>query len=324
MASKKAKRTWLVIGILLVIGGLWATALTISAFSEGFSGGYAAGGGEFEEILLEEGDSTNKIAMINVIGEIFSDPEGGAMGATDFNILGQLDQAVDDPDVVGIILNIDTPGGGVLASDAIYNRVSDIAEDMPVIALMGDTAASGGYYISAGATEIIAHRFTWTGSIGVIAMIPNFTEAAGKLGISTTVIKSGALKDIGSPFREMTEEERGLFQTLIDEAYNGFVQVVAEGRDLPEARVREIADGRIYSGIQARELGLVDRLGDRETAFNRVKRLADDKDASLVVYRPVTGLFDQLPFLGFSSPADEIKEDLGISRKPGAAYLWIP
>ena len=324
MASKKAKRTWLIIGILVVIVGLWATALAISAFSEGFSGGYAAGAGEFEEILLEEGDSTNKIAMINVIGEIFSDPEGGALGATDFNILGQLDQAVDDPDVIGIILNVDTPGGGVLASDAIYNRVADIAEDMPVIALMGDTAASGGYYISAGATEIIAHRFTWTGSIGVIAMIPNLSEAAGKLGIGMTVVKSGALKDLGSPFREMTEQERGLFQTLIDEAYTGFVQVVSEGRDLPEARVREIADGRIYSGLQARELGLVDRLGDRETAFNRAKRLADDEDASLVVYQPVVGLFDDLPFLGFSSAADELKEELGIARKPGAAYLWIP
>jgi protease-4 len=324
MASKKAKRTWLVIGILVVIVGLWATALAISAFSEGFSGGYAAGGGEFEEILLEEGDSTNKIAMVNVIGEIFSDPEGGAPGATDFNILGQLDQAVDDPNVVGIILNVDTPGGGVLASDAIYNRVAEIAEDMPVIAIMGDTAASGGYYISAGATEIIAHRFTWTGSIGVIAMIPNLSEAAGKLGIGMTVVKSGALKDLGSPFREMTEEERALFQTLIDEAYNGFVEVVSDGRDLPEARVREIADGRIYSGLQARELGLVDRLGNRETAFNRVKRLADDEDASLVVYQPVAGLFDNLPFLGFSSAADELKEELGISRKPGAAYLWIP
>lgn len=324
MASKKAKRTWLVIGILVVVGGLWATALAISAFSEGFSGGYAAGAGEFEEVLLEEGDSTNKIAMINVIGEIFSDPEGGALGATDFNILSQLDQAEDDPNVVGIIVNIDTPGGGVLASDAIYNRISEIAEDLPVVALMGDTAASGGYYIAAGATEIIAHRFTWTGSIGVIAMIPNLTEAAGKLGIGMTVIKSGALKDLGSPFRDMTDEERALFQTLIDEAYDGFVGVVADGRDLPEDRVRELADGRIYSGQQARELDLVDRLGDRETAFDRARRLADDEDASLVVYQPVLGLFDNLPFLGFSSPAEEIKQELGISRKPGAAYLWIP
>ncbi|CAN5890709.1 signal peptide peptidase SppA [soil metagenome] len=324
MASKKAKRTWLAVGILVMIVGLWVTALVISSFAGSFSGGYASGAGEFEEILLEEGDSTNKIAMVNVIGEIFSDPEGGAAGATDYNILNQLKQAEEDPDVVGIILNVDSPGGGVLASDAIYNRVSEIAEDLPVVALMGDTAASGGYYVSAGATEIIAHRFTWTGSIGVIATIPNFTEAAGKLGIGMTVIKSGALKDIGSPFRDMTEEERALFQGLIDEAYNGFVEVVAEGRDMPEDQVRELADGRIYSGLQAEELDLVDRLGDRETAFNRAKRLAGDDDASLVVYQPIAGLFDNLPFLGFSNAADEIKGELGISRKPGAAYLWIP
>lgn len=324
MASSGAKRAWWIIGILIVVVGLWATAIFVSNIGDAFSGGYAAGEGEFEEVLLEEGDSTNKIAMINVIGEIYSDPEGGSSGATDYNIISQLEQAEDDPDVVGIILNVDSPGGGVLASDAIYRRVSEVAEDLPVVALMGDTAASGGYYISAGATEIIAHRFTWTGSIGVIASIPNFTEAAGKLGIGMTVVKSGALKDIGSPFREMTEEERALFQTLIDEAYTGFVQVVAEGRDIPEDRVRQIADGRIYSGIQAKELDLVDRLGDRNTAFTRAKRLADDKDASLVVYRPVAGLFDDLPFLGFNSAADDIKEELGISRKPGAAYLWIP
>lgn len=322
MASKGAKRAWLIVGILFVVVCLWVVALAISGFSEGLSGSSADG--EYDEVLLEEGDSLDKIVMINVIGEIFSDPEGTSSGATDHNIVQQLELAEEDPDVVGIILNVDSPGGGVLASDAIYNKVGEVAEDLPVIALMGDTAASGGYYISAGATEIVAHRFTWTGSIGVIATIPNFTEAAGKLGIGMSVIKSGALKDLGSPFRAMTDEERALFQTLIDEAYSGFVKVVSDGRDIPEDRVRQIADGRIYSGIQAKELGLVDRLGDRDTAFNRAKRLADSKDASLVVYQPVQGLFDSLGFFGASSTADEIKSELGIPRKPGAAYLWIP
>lgn len=324
MASKRTKRILLGTLAVVVLGGLWAVALAVSDFSRGFSG---AGDGDFEEVLLEEGDDpTEKVVMVNIIGEIFSDPEGGAPGATDANIIQQLERAEDDPNTEAIILNVDTPGGGVLASDAIHDKVSDIAEDMPVIALMGDTAASGGYYISAPATEIIAHRFTWTGSIGVIAMIPNVTEAAGKLGVSMAVVKSGALKDLGSPFRDMTDEERAVFQTLIDEAYNGFVQVVAEGRDLPEDRVRELADGRIYSGIQAEELGLVDRLGDRETAFDRAKRLADAEDASLVQYRPIRGLFDELPFFGFDAgnAADQIKQELGIPRKPGASYLWIP
>lgn len=323
MASPRTKRIILAIVALVVLAGLWTAAIAVSGFSRGFS---RSTGGDVEEVLLEEGDDpTAKVVMINVIGEIFSDPEGGTPGATDANIIGQLEQAENDPDTRAIILNVDTPGGGVLASDAIHNKVQEVAEDMPVVALMGDTAASGGYYISAPATEIVAHRFTWTGSIGVIALIPNLSEAAGKLGVTMTVVKSGALKDAGSPFREMTEEERALFQTLIDEAYNGFVEVVAEGRDLPEERVRQIADGRIYSGIQAAEIGLVDRLGDRDTAFARAKRLADAEDASLVQYRRVKGLFDELPFgFGAGSTADEIKQELGIPRKPGAAYLWIP
>ena len=155
-------------------------------------------------------------------------------------------------------------------------------------------------------------------------MIPNFTDAADKLGITITTVKSGALKDIGSPFREITEEERALFQELIDEAYNGFVEVVAEGRELPDARVRELADGRIYSGNQARELGLVDHLGDRDTAFERAKDLAGNEDATLVIYQQVTGLFDSLRLFGARNPAAELKSELGIQRKPGAAYLWVP
>lgn len=320
MASKRVKQVLVIALILVVVVGLWISALAISSFS----GGYASAGRDFQEVVLEEGDSFNKVAMINVIGEIFSDPEGLSYGATDANIIAQLDAAEDDPNVDAVILNIDTPGGGVLASDAIYNRVRELAEVIPVVALMGDTAASGGYYIAAGASEIIAHRYTWTGSIGVIAMLPNFEEAAGKLGIRMTVVKSGALKDLGSPFREMTEEERALFQTLIDEAYDGFVEVVSDGRGMPEDRVRELADGRIYSGQQAQALGLVDGLGDRSTALERARELADDEGLTLVEYQPIRGLFDAFFPFGFNSTAEQIKQELGIPRKPGAAYLWLP
>ena len=323
MASKQAKRAWVIVGIVVVVAGLWAVSLAISSIAD-FGGDYSVGSPEVDEVVLEEGDSPGKVAMINVVGEIFSDPEGDYPGATDTNILGQLELAEEDPDVEAIILNIDSPGGGVLASDAIYNKVRELNEDIPVVALMRDTAASGGYYIAAGASEIVAHRYTWTGSIGVIAVIPNVSEAAGKLGVAITTIKSGPLKDIGSPVREMTPEERTLLQGLIDEAYTGFVQVVSRGRELPEDRVRQIADGRIYSGNQAKDLGLVDRLGDRDTAFAQAKRLAKDDELSLVVYQPVEGLFDDLPFFGVSSPVDEVKQELGIPRRPGAAYLWIP
>lgn len=323
MARKTTKRILIALGVAGLLGALWLTALFVSGFSEGFSpgGSYAE---DFDEQYLVTGASGDKVAMINVVGEIFSDPENTSPGASDTNIVARLRHAAEDPAVTAIIVNLETPGGGVLASDAIYNEVREISEDLPVIALMGDVAASGGYYIAAGATEIVAHPYTWTGSIGVIAMIPNVEEAAGKLGVSLNIVKSGELKTMGSPFRPLTEQEREIFQSLIDEAYEGFVEIVSEGRDLPLERTRELADGRIYSGAQAAELGLVDHLGDRETAFERAKTLADTPEASLVVYRPIVGFLEALNPFAVDSPTDQVIAELGVLRKPGASYLWIP
>lgn len=321
MARSGTKRFFIVLGIVVVLSVLWVTAVTISGFSSGVSGGSS----EFDEELLVEGDSTDKVAMINVVGEIFSDPAGGVDGATDSNIVKQLELANDDPDVKAIILNLETPGGTVVASDNIYNKVLKVDGKKPVIALMNDVAASGGYYIAAGAREIVAHPSSWTGSIGVIAMIPNLEETAGKVGVKVDVIKSGALKDLGSPFRPMTDEERAIIQGLIDEAYDLFVDVVAKGRGLTPERTRELADGRIYSGNQAKELELVDHLGNQDFAFSRAKGLGKASDASLVVYRRVGGLFDDLiPFVKSPSTLEHISEALGVNRSPGAAYLWLP
>lgn len=323
MARKTTKRILIALAVAGLLGALWITAVVVSGFSEGFSpgGSYAD---DFEEEYLETGTSGDKIAMINVVGEIFSDPQNTSPGASDTNIVSRLRYAADDPAVTGIIVNLDTPGGGVLASDAIYDAVREIGEDLPVIALMGDVAASGGYYIAAGATEIVAHPYTWTGSIGVIATIPSVEEAAGNLGVTMNVVKSGEFKDLGSPFTALTEPERAIFQELIDEAYDGFVEIVSEGREIPEERTRELADGRIYSGIQAEDLGLVDHLGDRETAFERAKALADSPDASLVVYRPIVGFLEALNPFALDTPVDQVIEELGVLRKPGASYLWIP
>lgn len=323
MARKGTKRLLVVLGVVVVLAGLWFAALKLSGISGRAAAG--AGGRTYEEEIIDEGPSQDKIVMINVVGEIFSDPQGTASGASDSNIIAQLNKAESDPDVKGIIVNLETPGGGVLASDAIYTKIRQIRRDTPVVALMGEVAASGGYYIAAAANEIVAHPYTWTGSIGVIAQIPNFEQTAGKLGVRMTVIKSGALKDIGSPFRAMTEQERALFQTLIDEAYNGFVDIVAKGRNLTPERTRQLADGRIYSGRQARDLGLVDYLGSRDRAFSRAKTLGRSPGASLVMYRPSESLLQKLnPFASAKSPAQQISDTLGLTRKPGAAYLWIP
>lgn len=322
MARKTTKRILIALGVAGLLGTLWITAIVVSEFSGGFAPGSVAA--DFDEELLISGASGDKVAMINVVGEIFSDPENTSSGASDTNIIARLRHAAGDPAVTAIIVNLETPGGGVLASDAIYREVSEISRDLPVVALMGDVAASGGYYIAAGATEIVAHPYTWTGSIGVIATIPNVEEAAGKLGVTMNVIKSGELKDLGSPFRPLTEQEQQIFQGLIDEAYNGFVEIVSEGRDLSLERTRELADGRIYSGLQAEQLGLIDHLGDRETAFERAKALADSPDASLVVYRPIVGFLEALNPFALDSPTDRVVEELGLLRKPGASYLWIP
>lgn len=314
--------------VLVVLVGLWAAAFAVAKFAGGGAGG-GPGAGYNEDVVREPGDGTSdKVVMINVVGEIFSDPDGSREGASDSNIIGQLDRAVEDPDTKAIIINLETPGGGVVASDAIYERVREISEDedIPVVALMGDVAASGGYYIAAGANEIVAHPSTWTGSIGVIALLPNFEEAVDKLGIGLTVIKSGALKDAGSPFRQMKPEEQALFQTLVNEAYDGFVKVVADGRKLDEARVRQLADGRIYSGRQAKDVDLVDFLGDQDLAFKRAKKLAKIDEATLVRYTADVGFEDLLGVTSqrFFGKTSVLREELGIARRPGASYLWLP
>ncbi|MEO7805015.1 MAG: signal peptide peptidase SppA [Actinomycetota bacterium] len=324
--KKGAKWSLGITVVLIVLAGLWAAAFAVAKLAGGGTGDGPAAG--YNEEILRDADNgtSDKVVMINVVGEIFSDPDGGLEGATDSNIIGQLDRAVDDPDTKAIIIQLETPGGGVVASDGIYERVREVSkeEDIPVIALMGDVAASGGYYIAAGADEIVAHPSTWTGSIGVIAMLPNFEKAADKLGIGLTVIKSGALKDAGSPFRQMTPQEQSLFQTLINEAYDGFVKVVADGRELDEAKVRELADGRIYSGKQAKEVKLVDFLGDLDLAFERAKKLADIEDAVLVRYTADVGFGDILGVTSQRLRKTSLQQELGIARRPGASYLWIP
>src|SRR5438093_2925714 len=181
----------------------------------------------WDETVLVPGSSGKKIAMVSVQGEIATslDPFS-AGGATDQAVASQIDQALDDDAVAGIILFLDTPGGGVVASDEISKKVREADAKKPVVALMDETAASGGYYIASSAREIVANPATLTGSIGVIMIVPNVSQAANKLGIQPMVVKSGPYKDIASPFRDMTPDERNILQGVIDEAYDQFVQTV--------------------------------------------------------------------------------------------------
>lgn len=320
----KRRGLWIFIGILifLLVAGLWIAAFAL------------AGGGflgrpttlqQWEEQLLEDADTSDKVAMVSVSGEIFSDPEGLTLGASDENITSQLDQALDDPDVAAVILELDTPGGGVVPSDLIYRKVLKVREQIPVVALMEDVAASGGYYVASGANRIVANPASLTGSIGVIMFLPNLEGTAEKLGVRPLVLKSGPHKDIGSPFREMTGEEIAILQEIIDEAYDQFVNAVVEGRGMEESKVRELGDGRIYTGRQALDLGLVDSIGDRDDAFAAAIQLADLPEARLVRYTRTLGITEALLNLEANLDVTRALEDLfAAENRPGLSYLWLP
>ena len=166
-----------------------------------------------------------------------------------------------DPSVVAIVVRIDSPGGAVAPSQEIYDEIVRCKEAKPVIASLGNIAASGGYYIAAATTAIVAAPGTLTGSIGVIMEFRGLRELADKVGITQEVVKSGPFKDIGNPLRPVTDAERKLLQSMVDDVYAQFVEAVASGRGLDPARVRQLADGRLYSGQQAKAAGLVDELG---------------------------------------------------------------
>jgi protease-4 len=174
--------------------------------------------------------------------------------------------------IKAIILRIDSPGGGVGPSQEIYREVRRTIKTKRVIVSMGSLAASGGYYVAAGANKIVASPGTITGSIGVIMQFVQLKELLKKIGISMEVLKSGEFKDIGSPHREMSDEEKELIQELITDIQDQFVEAVAEGRNLPVESVREIADGRVFSGAKAKELGLVDLLGNFQDAVDLAKK----------------------------------------------------
>lgn len=171
------------------------------------------------------------------------------------------------PNVRAVVIRIDSPGGGVVPSQEIYEAIQRTRESKPVVASMGSVAASGGYYVASAAERIYASPGTLTGSIGVALTTRNVQELMSKVGIDSAVIKSGQYKDVGSPYRKMTPKEQRFLQGVSDEIYDQFVEAVAKGRGIPREKAEELADGKIYTGRRAQELGLVDQLGGLQTAI---------------------------------------------------------
>ncbi|MBU1403848.1 MAG: signal peptide peptidase SppA [Proteobacteria bacterium] len=258
------------------------------------------------ELFLKEG-----VGVIDVKGVILESEE----------ILANLVAFREEPKIKGIVLRIDSPGGAVGASQEIYDEVRRTSKVKPVVASMGSVAASGGLYVSLGAGKIVANPGTLTGSMGVILKFANLEGLFDKIGYKNEVVKSGRLKDIGSPSRPMTEEERQMLQGMIDNVQEQFVLAVSESRSLPAAEVRKIADGRIFSGLQAKEYGLVDQLGNFSDAVMLAAELSgitSDRMPELIYPRE-----DDFSFLRLMTGknSESLLQQTGLSG-PVLAYEW--
>ena len=310
--------------LLGLIAGLVALVLTLGA------GRPSASSAVYEEEYVS-GGGPDKIAVVPVEGEIASANStvaGVQPTTTPEGLADALQQARDDASVRAVVLEVNSPGGGVTASDEMHQSILDFkrSSGKPVVVSMGDVAASGGYYISTAADKIVANETTLTGSLGVIFTLTDFSELAHRYGVEQEVVKSGEFKDMGSSFRDLTPEEREILQSIVDESYDKFVNVIVEGRGLPEERVREIADGRVYSGEQAKQLGLVDSFGGLDEAAGIARKLAGVEEATVVRYVQRPSFFETLlARLAPQKPeAVQVMEAAGIDLTPEPKYLYQP
>lgn len=216
----------------------------------------------------------DKIAIVEIKGVI----------SQSSSIIEELQQYLEDDGVKAIILRIDSPGGGVGPAQEIHREILKIKTKKKVVTSMGSVAASGGYYIACASDLIVANPGTITGSIGVLMQFSNFEELLKKIGIKGVVLKSGEHKDVGSPFREMTPEEKRIMQEVIDNVHQQFIQAVVEGRKLDYAKVLQIADGRILTGEQAKNLGLVDQMGNLQDTIDITAKMVGIVGKPNVIY----------------------------------------
>lgn len=244
----------------------------------------------FAEEIIEEGDMLSKIAVLTIDGVIQDTGDASSFFESPlYNhkaFMEKLEYVKEDKDVKAVILRVNSPGGGVVESAEIHDKIKEIQKETkkPIYISMGSMAASGGYYVSAPADKIFASPETLTGSLGVIMQGMNYAGLAEKYGVDFVTIKSGPYKDIMSPTREMTEEEREILQSMINNSYEGFVKVISEGRGLSVNEVKKIADGRIYDGRQAKELNLIDGFGYLDDVIESVRKDEKLQDAMVVKY----------------------------------------
>jgi len=280
----------------------------------------------FHEILLQKGAraSTDKIAVITMRGLISTSIPGNVSDSMVDDLRAALQQARDDSRIKAVVLEIDSPGGEVTASDEIYSAVVKTRARKPVIVYMDSLAASGGYYVSCGGRFLMANETTITGSIGVIIQTLNYEQLFNKIGLASVVFKSGKFKDMLNGARPITPEERELVQNFIMKTYDKFLGIVAKERNLPAELLRNtIADGRILSGEEALENKLIDGVGVLDDAFAKAKELANAPDAKVVKYGPPFSLGRFLRLFGESESKIELQlpKQLVPQLESGRAYF---
>ncbi|MFW6131221.1 MAG: signal peptide peptidase SppA [Candidatus Aminicenantaceae bacterium] len=317
------------IGILLTVGALFISNACAPHFHIALLGTE-----QIQEVVLKPSKSKNKILVLNLRGVISSTAYTRLLKKDDSmisRIYHRLEKASEDPFIKGVILRLDTPGGEVTATDILYTEILNFKKktNLPVVALMMGISASGGYYVSSACDSIIAHPSTITGSIGVISIFPDFHQLMDQVGIQVNVIKSGKMKDAGSSFKELSSKEQDIFQGIVNDFYQKFLDAVYRNRKnvLSKKELKELADGRIYTASQALRLKLIDEIGYFHTAQNEIKRLAGIKDAQVVTYTyhpyKTTNIYST-----DSNKTDVFKENtyskLFPSLTTGFYYLWLP
>lgn len=278
--SQEKKNNW----IAFLIIGICAIAVLVGIF------GKQAKKAETSDATTDSGWSMafkDRIKVVNLSGMIMDSDEKSVFSLTDTtsSTIKKLRKAAENPKIKAVLIRINSPGGTVATSQELNQAVTKLKEKKPVFTSMGDICASGGYYVACATDKIYANPGTLTGSIGVILNGMNFKGLADKLGVQPQVVKSGLFKDIASPYRAMTDDERKILQGLIDDSYDQFVNAVATGRKMKVDDVKKIADGRIYSGRQAKKNGLVDELGSYQDALDELQATCKKK----------YGLNDDLP-----------------------------
>ena len=289
---------------------------------------------------------SNKVAVIELDGMIAASSESSffEQETSASSMLKSLSAVKEDKNISGVILKINSPGGTVAMSQNIYSKVLDLRKEKPVITVFDDLGASGAYYIASAADRIIAQEGTLTGSIGVIFSFMDYHNLlANKLNVNNVVIKSGKFKDIGSGTRAMTEEEKTLMQNIIDDSYSQFIEAITKGRinrtdkytavksNLDEQTLRKYADGRIFTGRQAKQLGFIDETGDMDTAKAMITTIMQEKygntlPASLVAYNKQSKLIDYMlgitecKFNGGVKFTDFMPKSMILNRR--LLYLW--